>query len=723
LSSRSQARSRRVGYVLNAFPVVSETFILNEVRAMERGGVELALFPLSRKRQRVRHGAVEELHSPLGYPPRKGLRGSVSLLRAHVAVLARAPRRYLRVLRNDVLSAVVRAVVRPVRSHRRSLRKRWRRHLVAGWIADSSRRLGVVHLHAHYAKEPLAVAERVRRLVGLPYSFAAHAKDLYTSSASTLARRLDRARFAVACHEDGARYLKSLDGGRHAGKVMQVPHGIDTRLFGESPAGERESGLILAVGRLTPKKGFEDLVDACSLMKRSGRRFRCVIIGEGRQESPLRAAIDAAGLTDWMELRPFAPQEALVDWYRRATVLAAPSRVTGDGNRDGIPNVIVEAMGCGLPVVSTPVGSIPEIIDDGRTGVLVQAGHASELAAALGGLLDDRDLALQIGCAAARKVERLDFRRTVRPLVRRFERIACSPVESAVKKVANAAWQPDGIAETAKKVVGLKPRRIREVEQGIAELITPGLKANAWRPDLDLLAQRRLWDEVVKARRIKRASAGLGLEPGPHERVLDLGCGRGGLSVSLAARGASVVGVDLRKRNCLVTRLRGRRYDLSVPTLAGTAERLPFADRSFDRVFCLEVLEHVIDPRAVLREIRRVLVPGGACAVTVVNRWAHLDPHYHLWGLSFMPRSVARRYISLRGRTKQSWRDLQTLDEMHYFSFRRFVRLAREVGFEVIDPERPETRPARRWLHWLARRLSVGFNSARLTLIARPGSV
>lgn len=394
-----------------------------------------------------------------------------------------------------------------------------------------------------------------------------------------------------------------------------------------------------------------------------------------------------------------------------------PSVELPDGNRDGLPNVLLEAMACGAPVVASTAGGIAEVVDDGHTGALVPPGDIAALAAAIGGLLDDPEQRALIGGRASRRVAELDFRSTNRVLAERWKKILSKPVEDALSRAERKAWREKGVASKAAKRLGIRPHRRKGVETAIRRAVTPGITANAWRPDLERLATRRLWDELYKAKRaprIKAALNGSGELPG---MVLDLGCGRGGLAVALKAHGVDVVALDLRRRNCAVTALRGQRYDLAIPAVSSVGEQLPFPDGSFNAVYCMEVLEHVQDPIRLLEEIRRVLSPQGACALTVINRWSHFDPHYHLWGINFLPRSWANRYIALRKRTKKSYRDCQTLDEMHYYSYRGFERLAHRLGFKVEDPECPESGLAR-FVHGCKRRLSIGYNTAML--VVRP---
>ena len=717
---RKRVGPSRVGYIVNAYPVVSETFLVNELRGVERAGVSTAIIALSRRQDTVEPAGTDEIEGRILRPPELLPLGWLRFLRAHLEAFVGAPGDYLRILRDDLLRPFGMALRQPrKRNLWKGLRRRSRLFAMASLVARQAKRAEVGHLHAHYAKEPLEVAARVRWLTGLTYSFAVHAKDLYTSPPSRLARRLSKARFALACHDHGAATLRALAGPEDRGKVVQAPHGFDRDLFHVEP-GDREPGLVVAAGRLTPKKGFDVLVEACSrLDPETG--FRCVILGGGRLEARLRKAIRKRGLSGAVEIRGFVEQRELAQWYRRASAVVLPSRVLESGNRDGIPNVVVEAMACGAPVIATPVGGIPEIIDHGTSGLLVAPDDSQALAAALGRVLTDSSMARKLGATAAREVVHLDFEACCRPVAKRFRRLLARLGSQEREAIAVSDVDHRRLAARAARRLGKKPTLEPTTEQAIARAVLPGIRANAWRADVERLAERRLWDELAKAKRARelfRFAKARGVSIDSQARVLDLGCGRGGLSVALEASGVKVVPLDLRQRNCWVTRLRGERYGFELPAVSGRAEGLPFADDSFDAVCLLEVLEHVTDPAALLAEARRVCRPEGLCVVTVVNRWAHLDPHYRLWGVNFMPRRWAQALIELQGRDKLSWRDNQRLDDMHYFSFGAFRRFAGALGFEVHDPWTPEGHVAS-FLHRLGRRLSIGYNTVTLVLQPR----
>lgn len=714
--SRRAQRAPRIGYLVNAYPVVTEKFLVNELRTVEAAGVDVAILATARERRRPGDDGDHRIQAPVRRPPTLLPLAGVVYPAAHLQSLRRAPAAYLSLLREDLIRPAVRWARRRDSRSWKAIRHRGRLFLLSPLVASWARRLGVVHLHAYFAKDPLEIAARVRWLCGTRYSFAAHAKDLYTAPKRRLAKRLAKARFAVTCHRHGETTLRRLAGRGQGHKIHRVPHGVDRRIF--RPVDRRsDPGLILGVGRLTPKKGFDTLIDACAGL--AAPRYRCVILGEGRLESELRRRIRRRGLEGVVEIRGFVSQPELAEWYRRAAVVVLPARVLADGNRDGIPNVVREAMACGAAVVGTPVGGIPEAIRDGVDGRLVAPDDAAALRAVLQELLEKPALRRRLGDAAARSVERLDRRQTARPLIRLWRRTLRRARRAPAAELVTATRQR--LVAKATQRLGRSPTLRPGVEQTIARSVAPGLRANAWRPDLQRLCERRMWDEVFKARRageLLRFARGLGVSLGRDTPVLDLGSGRGGLAVALRARGIPAVSLDLRLRNCRVGRLRASRYDLALPAVAARAERLPLADRSFRLVCLLEVLEHVADPAAVLAEARRVCRPDGLCVATVVNRWAHLDPHYHLWGVNFLPRRWAEAYIALRGRQKRSWRDQQTLSDMHYYSWRGFRRLAGKQGFEVHDPQSPHG-TLRGRLHRCGRDFSLGFNTLTVVLVPR----
>ncbi len=222
-----------------------------------------------------------------------------------------------------------------------------------------------------------------------------------------------------------------------------------------------------------------------------------------------------------------------------------------------------------------------------------------------------------------------------------------------------------------------------DIDAEIARLAAPGLSANAWRPDFEQFRKRRLDEEnyqTYRVRLLRRIIPGL-----RRKAILDVGSGRAGLAVALRRQGCAVVALDLRRTNCRLAQLRAWRHGIELPVVRARGEVLPFARRTFGAVLCRDVLEHCHEPRHLLGEIWRVLRRGGTCYLTVMNRRCWIDPHYHLVGVSYLPRDWAERYVAWRGRAKQSGADRQRLSDMHYYLYADFVAEAERFGFTVRD--------------------------------------
>lgn len=227
----------------------------------------------------------------------------------------------------------------------------------------------------------------------------------------------------------------------------------------------------------------------------------------------------------------------------------------------------------------------------------------------------------------------------------------------------------------------------RELEAQIVEAIEPWLAHMRWRKDFAAWRRQRLYQEDYQAERVAEVRAALGGQFA-GKRVLDLGSGMGGGLVALRRAGLEVVGLDYNPAYCRIAQLRGRRYGLRLPLVVGAGEALPFPAARFDAVICLDVLEHVQRPDAVLAEMHRVLRPGGVVLTTVPNRFAFRDPHYHLPGINWLPRPLAERLIRLLGHSKtegSALTDRQALSELHTYTWSAFAALARRQGFRAVD--------------------------------------
>ena len=382
-----------MAYLLKRFPRLSETFVLNEIIELQRLGLDVVIYALEDPREGLVHPEAERLRPSVTYLHRPGRGwGSWRRLVAGASVQALTnPRGAFRVVWSLV------ATHRSLPSVRHALESLW--------LARDLRRRGARHLHAHFAHSPAAIAYMVHLASGVTFSFTAHAKDLYTTLPRNLRIRAQAASFVVTCTEFNRSHLERLLDGVHHGPIHAIHHGTDLGRF--SPAGRcPQPGRVVSIGRLVPKKGFEYLVQALALLHRGGLTFSGEILGGGGLRDTLAEQILAAGLAPRVRLRGARVQEEVISAYRSAAVFALSPVVMDDGDRDGIPNVLVEAMACEVPVVATRISGIPELIEDGIDGLLVEPRDAEALAGAIQRLLDDPVLANRLALAGRQKVER-----------------------------------------------------------------------------------------------------------------------------------------------------------------------------------------------------------------------------------------------------------------------------------------------------------------------------
>ncbi|QIG47661.1 glycosyltransferase family 4 protein [Nordella sp. HKS 07] len=385
----------KIVIVLKGYPRLSETFIAQELLGLERAGHELYLVSMRHPTDKKRHPVHDEIKAPVRYLPEYLHDEPWRVIRSWWK--ARRFAHYKR-LRQTFLADLKRDFTR----------NRWRRFGQALVLAAEFPR-DVDWLHAHFIHTPGSVTAYASLILDIGWSCSAHAKDIWTSPDWDLSAKLGQARWVVTCTKAGFDRLQSLS--PDPSRVHLSYHGLDLSRFahfdGARPARDgtdaKDPVLLLSVGRAVEKKGYDILIDALALLPKD-LAWRFVHIGGGEKLSELKAKAEALGLAARMEWLGSRAQEDVLAQYRQSDLFVLPCRIARDGDRDGLPNVLVEASSQGLACISTTVSGVPELLSDGVDGLLVPPEDPRALSAALTRAIGDPQLRRRLGAAAETRV-------------------------------------------------------------------------------------------------------------------------------------------------------------------------------------------------------------------------------------------------------------------------------------------------------------------------------
>jgi len=388
------ANGETVAIVLKGYPRLSETFIAQEILALERRGLNVRLYSLRHPTDKKRHPIHDEIAAPVVYLPEYLYQEPLRVFRA-----------WRRLRRHALYPTAFRIWLKDLWRDRTPNRvRRFGQALaLAAELPED-----VAHIYAHFLHTPASVARYAAILSLRPWSVSAHAKDIWTSPEWEKREKLLDCEWAVTCTDVGARHLGDLAeaSGARREKVGLVYHGLDFARFPAAPPRGLTDGAdpnrpvqLLSVCRAVEKKGLDDLLQALADLPQA-LSWRLTHIGGGPMLADLRRKAESLGIADRIEWRGALAQADVIEAYRAADLFVLPSKIAGDGDRDGLPNVLMEAASQALPLLATEVAAIPEFIQDGVTGRLTPPADPAALSRALADLIAAPDRRLALGRAA-----------------------------------------------------------------------------------------------------------------------------------------------------------------------------------------------------------------------------------------------------------------------------------------------------------------------------------
>ncbi len=415
-------------YIIGTYPLLTTTFIDREIRLLRARGVGVQIVSVRRPNRTLSPEQKIMQQDVVYLLPVSWLK----LLAAHLYFVLKRPLTFLQTL--------FYLLTRP----HPNLKARLKTGLHFGEGVYAAYLLRAAHfqqIHAHFVDRAATIAMVVSRLSGVPYSATAHANDIYVNPI-LLPEKLAAARFVATCTGYNKAYLGRLVGGDLNGKLHCIYHGLDVSQYNPSARVDQSKPMLLAVGQLKEKKGFGYLLEACALLKDQGHEFECQIVGEGPLRFELTVQIKALALENIVTLCGALPHTAVIEKYREAAIFVLPCITAADGDRDGIPNVILEALAMELPVVSTDHSGIPEVVQNGINGLLVAPADALALARALTTLLDDPDVRRQFGKHGRRTVvEAFSVESNVARLLAEFMAAPTAKIDAVRRPAQKTAQQ------------------------------------------------------------------------------------------------------------------------------------------------------------------------------------------------------------------------------------------------------------------------------------------
>jgi colanic acid/amylovoran biosynthesis glycosyltransferase len=394
----------KIAYILKMFPRISETFILNEMLELERSGIDITIFSLKKPNEGKFHPQLSNLKAPVYYLEDLDSKKWVPWLGEVWPHLDSQKENFWRLMERLILEGDNKTVEYA---------------LASAWTAAKVMEFDIEHIHSHFGSLSSTIAYFASTISSVPFSFTAHAKDIYVYDMEEhlLAEKLLAAEFAVTVTDYNKDYILDQNPGLDSDKIEIIRNGVRLEEIAYRPVSTREKDLVLGVGRLVSKKGFDTLIEACDILKRRGAAFRCIIAGDGSDAGLLYEKRGDLELEDTVEFMGAMTQDEVIDLMSRATLLCLPCRIAPDGNRDALPTVLLEALASGLPIVSTNISGIPEIVESGENGILVDPDDPVSLADEVERLLGSADLREKYSKAGLGKArESFDIRKNVEKL-------------------------------------------------------------------------------------------------------------------------------------------------------------------------------------------------------------------------------------------------------------------------------------------------------------------